>query len=94
MRTLSFKVVTQHNVIQHSGRIMATYSGPMIMERPFTLAQYPNFTSCLLSPIKNFLFPSWYYFKFCEVFGLLVNLLCHPYIPRDQALRASLDVCS
>ena len=28
---------------------MATYSGPIMVERPFTLAQYPNLTSRLLS---------------------------------------------
>ena len=39
VRTPIFKPVTQQwFFIQHSGRIMATYSGPKIMEQQFTLA--------------------------------------------------------
>ena len=43
---------------------MATYSGPMMVERQFTLAKYLNLTSRLPS-LKTLLFSSWYYF--CEV---------------------------
>ena len=41
-------VLPNNNFIHHSGRIMVTYSGPMIMERPFTLVQYPDLISRLL----------------------------------------------
>ena len=53
VRIPSFKPVLNDDFIQHSGRIMATYSGPMMVEGPFTLAQYPNLISRLLSLKKK-----------------------------------------
>ena len=35
--------------IQYSGRMVATYSGPMMVERQFNSVQYPNLTSRVLS---------------------------------------------
>ena len=48
--TPSFRPVNQQYdfTIQHSGRIMVTYSVPMIMGRPFTLEHHLNLTSRLL----------------------------------------------
>jgi hypothetical protein len=44
VRTPSFKPATQqYDFIQNSGRIMATYSVPIIKERPFTLEHFENF---------------------------------------------------
>jgi hypothetical protein len=44
VRTPSFKPATQqYDFIQNSGRIMATYSVPIMVERPFTLEHFKNF---------------------------------------------------
>ena len=57
------------DLIQHSGHTVATYLGPKIVERPFTLAQDPNFTSRLLS-LKFSLFSSWKYDLCAKLFSL------------------------
>ena len=54
------------DLIQHSGHTVATYLGPKIVERPFTLAQDPKFTSRVLS-LK---FSSWKYDLCAKVFSL------------------------
>ena len=55
LRTPSFKLVSQQFFIQHSGRIMATYSEPMMVGRPFTSAQYPNLLTSRLLFLKTLL---------------------------------------
>ena len=69
VRTQTFKrLIQRYDSIQHSGRIMETYSGPIIVERPFTLEHYDtNLYSRLLSLMK---FPFSFLYYFCKVSSL------------------------
>ena len=62
-----------NDFIQHSGRIMATFSTPKMMERPFTLAQNPNVTSPLLSLKTSSFLPGTTSAKFSFKFRLLLR---------------------
>ena len=57
--------------IHHSGRILATYSGPIMMVEPFTLEHHPNLTSRLLLLKKKSLFFFWIYFCKFSVYSYI-----------------------